>query len=301
MCQKEYDSEHKIPKFLTCGHTICAECIKTKSKGKKIQCPQCNKITSKHSNELATNNSFLSLSKGEKYLYFCSDHKHEIEYYCTDDQKFLCKTCISEHKNHIYFGLCDAITLNIVEEKQKIIDVQEAAIESSINEYKKSLNDINSIIEQINLLVDSHIHALKETEAKMIKDIKEGTLACIKQVQDLDEVLEVGNLKVELASKFVNLSDSLTEVAKIKQHFNSASIVEKLSCDTKSQTTAKPPSLASAYKFLDQLKAKVNYRDLIADKSFKLPAHGIYDIELAISNIIEENKENHTRKSSVVN
>lgn len=292
MCSNEYNSTTRIPKFLNCGHTISEDCAKliSKDKGKKIRCPECKKVTSKYPNELATNIMILNLSNDEKYQYICNDHNCDIGFYCSHDETLFCKNCLYIHQSHSYLEISDIRMSSFIENKRKLIDAKENSLESSIKEYKNSLAHINSYIDQINLLVESHIHALKETEAKMVAEIHDGTAKCITQLQNLNEVIRITDLKITLATRFINLNEELSYVTNFKASFDKSSTVEKINWKSNDVNKESPPSLDNAQRLLDQLKSKIDYKDMIISKEFRLPVHGQFDIEIAILNILQEPK-----------
>ncbi|KAM3135350.1 Tripartite [Paramecium bursaria] len=116
-CSKCYnvwdDNTHK-PILLKCGHTFCEQCITKMSSNQQINCPDDNQVT-KLSQELQVNSeimlpsfnlSNISPIKQNKEFptsssTFCQQHQSKQEYFCQDDNKYVCIYCVKEsHYNH---------------------------------------------------------------------------------------------------------------------------------------------------------------------------------------------------------
>ncbi|XP_069940436.1 E3 ubiquitin-protein ligase trim-21 isoform X3 [Cherax quadricarinatus] len=86
VCLDEF-CEKRLPKYLTCHHTFCDECIHQLLKFGKIECPLCRKITQVTSADvLQTNNDVLTMANyGNLFVnLWCHD--------CQDIPKATCMT-----------------------------------------------------------------------------------------------------------------------------------------------------------------------------------------------------------------
>lgn len=92
ICFEVYTSEKRMPLVIPCGHTICAECLKSL----RNQCPHCR--TSFQKSQAKRNYALLELlaefvEKNEN----CSTHKREIDRFCKACMKLMCSVCHCQH------------------------------------------------------------------------------------------------------------------------------------------------------------------------------------------------------------
>lgn len=106
VCLENFNDHKRAPLILVCGHTFCADCIKSLLSAKsKIKCPNCNKEDSRDPKDLSKNYlitdivlklSYSQPTKEDPWL--CKIHPAEtIIYICQKTKKLLCCECL--HSN----------------------------------------------------------------------------------------------------------------------------------------------------------------------------------------------------------
>ncbi|KAK3093388.1 hypothetical protein FSP39_014933 [Pinctada imbricata] len=96
--------QFKSPKFLSCLHTFCAECIKQLEENEEIICPLCRVRTLLDSgsvDELRHNyfiESLMHISNADVPTCETCNKSVRSEHYCYDCQQYLCPSCFDTHQ-----------------------------------------------------------------------------------------------------------------------------------------------------------------------------------------------------------
>ena len=104
VCLDNFNEATRIPLLLCCGHTFCAECIKSilSSKG-KIKCPNCNKEDPRPPKDLPRNYILSDIILKHSYAHTptkedpwaCKLHPNEgISYFCQRTKQLMCSECL---------------------------------------------------------------------------------------------------------------------------------------------------------------------------------------------------------------
>jgi len=65
VCLEVYAAD-RIPKILSCGHSLCASCVSDMAKDNKLKCPQCREVS--NTERLVTNFALLQISEEQPQI-----------------------------------------------------------------------------------------------------------------------------------------------------------------------------------------------------------------------------------------
>ena len=102
----------------------------------------CSKCNNKHT----TNHRRI---KYDEKNYYCEEHCKKLMNYCGSCDKDLCEDCKNDHNNH------SIITYESMEEKTK-------NIRDNINKIKKSISDLEHVVENIRGFLDGSVNIIKK-------------------------------------------------------------------------------------------------------------------------------------------
>ncbi len=118
----------KTPVLLSCGHSVCKECLKTFWRSKKTQeCPVCRRRSSKEDPppNFALKNlceSFLKERKGSRSSgseEICNLHSEKLRLFCLDDKQLACFVCrdSKQHDNHKFRPISEVVSSHKVRQR----------------------------------------------------------------------------------------------------------------------------------------------------------------------------------------
>ena len=273
ICFENFDSEKFKPLILPkCGHTICAKCLKHIFKASSIiKCPVCRKNNPTEMSKLPVNCALLELTENKEEYQVCEIHKLEIVGYCVNDSELLCGACVMEHVGHECFTLNDPQVVDIANKKKQGIIEEEKRLVSLRNAWIKAEDDFDDLFNSINQLKESHILHLKQTENKIIENVKAGKKKCISELQQMRLKEELKDIEGVINKKLEFLQQELNSNKLKKEKYEDISVLEKLlkpsilNCPDEQ----KVPSLGPWYKILLKLKAEINYKSSIKNHHIK--------------------------------
>ena len=114
-------------------------------------------------------------------------------------------------------------------------------------------------------LGENHISQFKNTEKKIIENIREGKRACLFELQKVslrEEIIELENV---ISNKLTCVQQEILKNKEKKEKFDEMDVYRKL-CSPKvlnSSEEKNVPSLGPLYKLVLKLQAEVNYKAAI--------------------------------------
>ncbi|XP_073464535.1 nuclear factor 7, ovary-like [Aquarana catesbeiana] len=221
------------PVMLKCGHNFCQECIdcvlKTQERSGCYSCPECRQMYQErpamHRNIKLRNivENFLSTqSVQEESEVFCSIHQKILEYYCTDDDTYVCASCclIGEHKGHIFESLKEASgnkknkMRNVL---QKLLTKREETEErvQSLQKHREKIEEkAAGDTKTVTALFRDLRRQLKVLEERLLSEISKPAKQLSHSIMDLIQELELKreelSRKVHHIEELCNMMDPLT-------------------------------------------------------------------------------------------
>ncbi|OMJ72053.1 hypothetical protein SteCoe_29584 [Stentor coeruleus] len=176
VCLEHYNSFEKLPLILTCGHTLCKECILRMNSGcLSIKCPIDRKIETKNSKQLTVNYAILQIlnlhRSGIPSRENCIIHSQPITMICKTCSSNCCYKCIRSHSGHDVYDADHPVILNEIENNikkvgNKIEDGLDTAVRSC-ERIKKELRELNSCRNKLKSEINTtYDYFIKQVEAK---------------------------------------------------------------------------------------------------------------------------------------
>ncbi|XP_077333598.1 E3 ubiquitin-protein ligase TRIM39-like [Lithobates pipiens] len=221
------------PVMLKCGHNFCQECIdcvlKTQESSGCYSCPECRQMYQERPalpRNIKLRNiveNFLSTeSVQEESEVFCSIHQKILEYYCTDDDTYVCASCclIGEHKGHIFESLKEASgnkknkMRNVL---QKLLTKREETEErvQSLQKHREKIEEkAAGATKTVTALFRDLRRQLKVLEERLLSEISKPAKNLSRSIMDLIQELELKkeelSMKVHHIEELCNMVDPLT-------------------------------------------------------------------------------------------
>ena len=168
--------QDRNPRFLSCYHSFCQQCLQKLTKDRQLSCPSCRAITAVPNNDvtkLTMNFQLVQIMEREKELkeqkqtHFSGQNcqfwgKENAICKCGDCNQFLCEGCETKHKkmnmfrNHVILKLCqkhyDGISHICMKCVQavcvKCIVLDHADHEDKVTEYQGGIGQLKSSLEE---------------------------------------------------------------------------------------------------------------------------------------------------------
>ena len=187
VCLESYNSLNKLPLILSCGHTLCKECVmKINYNSQSIKCPIDRKIEPKATKQLTINYAILQVlhlhKSGVPSRETCSIHSQAVTLICKTCSSNCCYKCVRNHSGHDIYDVDHPIILTEIETGVKrLADRIEEGFEASnrsCERIKKELRELslsrNKLKGEINSTYDYFIKQveIKRKESLNILEVK---------------------------------------------------------------------------------------------------------------------------------
>jgi RING-type zinc-finger len=235
ICKESYNSLEKLPLILTCGHTLCKEClVKMNPNSLAIKCPIDRKIESKSAKQLTVNYAILQIlnlqKSGSPTKEVCLYHSFPITMICKTCSSSCCYKCIRSHTSHDVYdadhpSILKELETNIRDLSNKIEDGYQIA-HRSCERIKKELRELNSSRNKLkNEITVTYDCFIRMVESKR----KESLDALENKFRDKEEFLNSCYSEAEMyASHYENYNKDL-EILK-KQYKDKSYIDRAVTC-----------------------------------------------------------------------
>ena len=217
------------PRFLSCYHSFCQQCLQRLINKGQVTCPTCRAITPVPNNDVTKLTMNFQLVQMMEHLkqekqsmlssrncHFCN--KEPIFYKCIECNKFLCQSCETKHhkmkvfKGHSMSEICQehfdgishicmkcvqavcvkCIVLDHADHEDKVEEYQVGVdnLKSILEDAKKKLKRRQTIFEKCQNELDSKIN----NASKRKKELQRTRAALFKEIEQIDhELLDVAD------------------------------------------------------------------------------------------------------------
>lgn len=291
-CHSPWSSEEHVPRILSCGHTTCELCCKSKFNYCRIKCEEC-KVYHKFQqdrefsetdedyllkciNTLSKNFTLLSIINSNKAkedlvdefeFDYCYEHNLPIHSYTPKPESMLCDKCIEEvqemgleirpldYVEEYFDGMIKKIMKNFKEKRQKIEVLIEKLIKNEVDEAENNEKLVSFYFDELLMFVEKN-----ENEVGKKVEIKSSELRMInnKTLSQLDNVAEV----------LEDLNNQFNYLKGLSDH----ELVRKSElCDSLALTSISTPPIQSLKSLqFSSNKAKIAKLPSILEGSYKI-------------------------------
>jgi hypothetical protein len=236
-----------------------------------LKCPVCRTHNFQCIETLPVNYALLELADKPDGQDICEQHKLEIVGFCSDDEALLCGACIFEHRSHTCFLLTSPEARAWADSKKKAFEDKEGSLKQMQGSWERANKSLMRHISNLNSDAKVHIEALKKTEAKIIKSIKQGTKACLRQIKEISEHKQLESRQLKFTERLKKFQSEIGRLSRLRQTFEQASVIEKLKSLSHPELEEDPPSVKET--IMRQLNLEVDYEAAI--KSGKFPTRRV--------------------------
>ena len=237
------------PRYLSCYHSFCQQCLKGLTNKGQVSCPTCRAITVVPKNDvtkLTMNFQLIQMMEREKELkqeiqlissspkcLFCS--KEKAKYKCRECNQFLCERCKTKHnkmktfKSHVILELCHQhlegishVCMQCVQDlciKCLVLDHEDH--EHQVEEYnegkeklKSELYKMNIELQERTIMIQEHqkdIKVQKNDAVQNVKALQNKRDALLKQIGEIDKALVNANARVKNLNEDVKMFNELSD------------------------------------------------------------------------------------------
>ncbi|XP_066973453.1 uncharacterized protein [Macrobrachium rosenbergii] len=175
-CCKRFDDGARRPKFLSCFHTVCLQCLRKGFKDGKVKCPTCTRVTeAKSADKLPDNTQLCTILLNMSSLNLheagatpnrdnCPAHSARINFWCDTCRMPLCRDCTvlahRESQGHK------------VRDHDQAVAVLRAEVRSSVNEARSLLQETRRLRHDQRKYLLRQLDAARAYEKQLKADLK---------------------------------------------------------------------------------------------------------------------------------
>ena len=241
------------PRFLSCHHSFCQQCLQKLTNNGQVSCPTCRAITAVHNNDvtkLTMNFQLVQIMEREQEFklerpttlsspkcMFCSS---QASYKCRECRQFLCKTCKIKHKqrktfkshgvmeisqlcqehleftSHVCMQCIQALCIKCVALDHEDHEHQVEEYRKGMKKFKAELDKMNNKLKLTANMIQKHQNKIcveKSDTAKKVKDLQ------IKKDALLEQIKEINKELVDASGKMKNLDNDVTVYEKLYDEY----------------------------------------------------------------------------------
>ena len=221
VCLEPYNSFDKVPLILTCGHTLCKECVvKINSNSADIKCPIDRKVEPKATKQLTVNYAILQLlnlhKSGIPSRETCTTHSHPITLICKTCSLNCCYKCIRNHAGHDVYEADHPIIVSEVEVKVKhLADKIENGLDTSVRSCERIKKELRELTASQNKL-RNEMNSAFDYFAKQLEMKRQESLELLdSKFHDKEEFLNSCFCEAEMHVKhYENYSKDIEQIRK---------------------------------------------------------------------------------------
>ncbi|XP_013417732.1 tripartite motif-containing protein 3 [Lingula anatina] len=178
VCLDHYDLTKRVPKFLSCHHTVCLMCVQQLKGLYKLSCPVCRESTCLPMGgpEKLQTNFYLKVDNEEG----CLKHKNQpYLFYCATHKALACQACtILDHKESKQCELQDLepalkATKMILREKLSVLQTKKGHQSGILTDVNKKMEFLNASKQSAERAIDTTFHQYLSVIRKYQQTTKE--------------------------------------------------------------------------------------------------------------------------------
>ena len=226
------------PRFLSCHHSFCQQCIQRLTNNDHVSCPICRAVTAVPNNDITNlqmNFQLVQIMEREKELkegkqthfsgqncHFCG--KENAVCKCGDCSQFLCGECETKHKkmkmfkNHAILKLCqehfDGISHICMKCVQavciKCIVLDHAYHENKVEEYQDGIDQLKDSLKETKIKLKERQNVIEKCQNELEiqqceannqrKELQRRRDALVKETEPIDhELLDLGETEIKFS------------------------------------------------------------------------------------------------------
>uniref|UniRef100_A0A8C1P2X2 Uncharacterized protein n=1 Tax=Cyprinus carpio TaxID=7962 RepID=A0A8C1P2X2_CYPCA len=260
----------KAPVLLSCGHSVCKECLQQfwRTKGTQ-ECPVCRRRSSRDDPpcNLALQNMCESFLKERKDRHssgseeICSLHSEELKLFCLEDKQPVCLVCrdSQKHINHTFRPVSEVISSC----KEEVNTALKSLHEKGKNK-EKMKGDFEKTVQHIESQADQTEHQIKQQLEKLhqfLRDEEDAAITALREEEEqnkqmMKEKLEEINTDISALSHIIKDTEEMmkdSDICFLKKFPDSMERVQISQPDP--QTPSEP--LIHAPRYLGDLPYRV--------------------------------------------
>lgn len=257
ICTERYNNKKRIPKFLTCHHTFCTQCLqRVAGKDTNIHCPTCRQVTILGENGvqgLQSNFYIINIKEtmdkiGTPKVKGCAKHSQQpMSFFCERCSVSICRDCtIIDHKEKDGHTIKDISAAD--SEQRTLLSSQinksmetQKMLRGKLDQLLSESQNLTTVKEEskkdISKAFDKYHSVLDDRKAELMKQVEEMCKSkrelIVKNISEVQGQVESFDESVQIQDELVKrgkLIDVVTARAKLEAMVKSVTeFVDKLS------------------------------------------------------------------------